>query len=291
MTLAYTVPPQAGQRTTPRERYAQAGHMAGCPADQLANFRRGYYVAQPKQLQFHAAARAADTDGATQIGFGGARGPGKSHAIMAQIVLDDCQRVPGLKALFLRSVGKAARESFEDLLSKVCPQYLGCYQPGNARLVLPNGSRVILGGFRTEGDIAKYLGLEYEVIGIEETTLLQQSYYDKIRGSLRSTREGWRTRIYNSTNPGGVGHAWYKTQFVAPWRRGEEADTRFIFATYRDNVYLQVEYTDYLHGLTGWLGQAWREGDWDISAGQFFTTWQQGVHVIPAFNPPLNWRF
>ena len=40
---------------------------------------------------------------------------GKSKAAIAQIALDDCQRVEGLKFLFLRKVGKSAQESFEDL--------------------------------------------------------------------------------------------------------------------------------------------------------------------------------
>ena len=54
---------------------------AGCPKDQLARFHDLAYIPFPKQLRFHAAARACDRpNGPTQLGFGGARGPGKSHA-------------------------------------------------------------------------------------------------------------------------------------------------------------------------------------------------------------------
>ena len=49
------------------------------------------------------------------IGYGGARGGGKSHWLLAQMGADDCQRVPGLKCLLLRKVGKANLEHFEDL--------------------------------------------------------------------------------------------------------------------------------------------------------------------------------
>ena len=49
-----------------------------------------------------------------ELGFGGARGPGKSHASFAQLALDDCRRYPGLKTLYLRKVGKQAREQFEE---------------------------------------------------------------------------------------------------------------------------------------------------------------------------------
>ena len=35
---------------------------------------------------------------------------------------------------------------------------------------------------------------------------------------------------------------------------------------------------------TGWQGSAWRDGDWDIAAGQFFTTFRREVHVIHDFD-------
>src|SRR5690606_35110743 len=103
----------------PRLRYIEMAQQAGCPRDQLANFRRINYVAQPRQLLYHAACREADkTDGPTVVGFGGARGPGKSHASLAQVT-DDCLRFTGHKVLFLRNAGKAAKESFEDLAKRV----------------------------------------------------------------------------------------------------------------------------------------------------------------------------
>ncbi len=101
--------------------YAARARAAGVPIDQWANFDTAGYLAQPKQLLFHAACRLCDQpDGPTQIGFGGARGGAKSHAMLCQIALDDCQRQPGLKALLLlRKVGKAANEGFEDLRVKI----------------------------------------------------------------------------------------------------------------------------------------------------------------------------
>jgi phage terminase large subunit len=274
------------------ERYALAAHAAGCPADQIRNFAAGGYIAQPKQLEFHAAARAADHAGGPEyIGMGGARGGAKSHAIFAQLTLDDCVRQPGLKALFLRSIGKTARESFEDLIGKVCPHLTGGYQPGNSRFLLPRDSRIILGGFRNENDIDSYLGIEYDAIAVEEFTLLSFEKKRKLRGSLRTAKPHWRSREYNSTNPGGVGHTWYKREFIRPWQRQTENETRFIPATYRDNIYIKPEYIRWLNSLTGWLGRAWRDGDWEIAAGQFFTTWQRAVHVIEPFRVPLDWTF
>ena len=262
------------------ERFAQVAKDASCPRDQIENFIAGGYIPQPKQLEFHALARQADAPAVyDEIGMGGARGGAKSHAIMAQLILDDCIRYPGIKGLFLRKIGKAAKESFEDLITKVCPQYFKYYQPGNSRLLLPNGSRVVLGGFNAEKDVANYLGIEYDAIAIEECTLLSKETYDKLRGSRRSSKDGWRERMYVSTNPGGIGHAWFKARFIEPARKGVQDITAFVFADYHDNRYLSDSYIRYLEGLTGWLGRAWREGDWDIAAGQFFTTFNADVHV------------
>lgn len=271
--------------------FIETAKSAGCPRAQLDGFILAGYVPQPRQLEFHAAAREADNpDGPDSIALGGARGPGKSHAVLAQAGIDDCQRVPGLKVLFLRNVGKSAKESFEDLILRVLYGVHYTYIPTRSRLEFPNGSRIILGGFKNDSDIDQYLGIEYDLIIVEEATLLSKRKIDMLGGSLRTSKTNWRPRMYLSTNPGGVGHAWFKATFVKPWREKREIFTRFIFGTYRDNKFLNPEYVRYLEGLVGWLGKAWRDGDWDIAAGQFFTNWRHDVHVIKPFDIPEGWR-
>ena len=276
-------------------RYLKAGRDAGCPPDQMRRFVDGGYIALPAQLPFHAAARLADLpNGPVEIGDGGARGGGKSHATMGQVALDDCQRAPGLEALFIRNVGLAARQSFEKLIDHVVPFYRSGYEPGNSRLVFPNGSILRFGGFRTDGDIDKYLGMEYDLIAIEEATLLTDYRMNMIRGSLRTSKPNWRPRMYLTANPGGVGHQWFKARFIDPRRSGSEDRTRFIFAVARDNPHLNAEYHEYLENLPGWLGRAWRDGDWDIAAGQFFTTFSYETHVLSEAVPPdqrRHWRY
>jgi phage terminase large subunit len=36
--------------------------------------------------------------------------------------------------------------------------------------------------------------------------------------------------------------------------------------------------------LTGWQKRAWLDGDWDIAAGQFFTTFRRDIHVVEDFD-------
>ncbi len=92
------------------------------------------------------------------------------------------------------------------------------------------------------------------------------------------------TRIYSTTNPGGVGHGWFRKRFIEPWQRREERETRFIPARVADNRFNNPEYQRVLEGLTGWQRRAWLDGDWDIAAGQYFTMLRREVHVVADFD-------
>lgn len=268
----------------------QMARDAGCPTDQVEYFLNKGYVPLPWQWRLHAVAREADKkNGPVLIGAGGARGPGKSHGIFSQITLDDMARVPRLKALFLRQTGKAAKESFEDLVERVLGGKTP-YQYSSGVLRLPNGSRAILGGFKDEKDIDKYIGIEYDVMGVEEINQLTETKVTKLRGSLRTSKDNWRPRMYASFNPGGKGHGYVKKAFIDPFRQDMEEETRFVPALYSDNPYLNDEYIDYLFSLEGELGKAWREGNFDIAAGQFFTSWDYNLHVVEPRSIPDEWK-
>ena len=277
--------------TTAATRLARKAKSLGVPKGQLVNFLGGGYVPQEKQLGFHAACRACDEpDGPTEVGFGGARGPGKSHALVAQMALDDCQREADLKCLLLRKVGKAVRESFEDLRNKLLRNTPHRWNRGEGILYFPNGSRIVLGHFQDESDIDSYLGLEYDVIGVEEATTLTSAKYRAIRTCNR-TSKNWRPRIYSTTNPGGVGHGWYKARFVHPYRMGREDGTRFIPSTVYDNAFVNPEYVKTLEDLRGWRREAWLNGSWDIMAGQYFTNFYPREHVISPLGLPSYWPY
>lgn len=262
---------------------------AGVPQQQAENFLSRGYTPFPWQWQFHAAAREADKEnGPTEIGCGGARGPGKSHAIFAQAALDDSQRVDGLKILFIRKTAVSAKESFGDLIERIISSKVP-YEITNQIITFKNKSRILLGGFHSEDDIDKYVGVEYDIIVLEELNQLTEDKYEKLRGSLRTSKQNWRPRIYASFNPGGIGHNFVKSRFVLPRRMQEEKNTRFIPATYQDNKVLNKEYVDYLESLTGDLGRAWREGDFDLFAGQFFKEFNQKIHVCDPFTIPDDW--
>ncbi len=246
------------------------------------------HIPLPWQWEFHSAAREADKDdGPVDIGLGGARGPGKSHSVLAQAALDDCQRIPSLKGLFLRQTGIAASESFDDLIDKVV-RGRAIYKKTSNNLQFPNGSRIMLGGFKNDKDIDKYIGIEYDFIIVEELNQITWNKYRKLRGSLRTSKPNWRPRMYTSFNPGGIGHSWVKQRYIIPNREKKEDQTRFIGSTYKENPYLNKEYIDYLEELEGDLGRAWREGDWDLFEGQVFDEFRYNKHVIRVITPKMS---
>ena len=260
----------------------------GVKKDQVQRLVECGYIPLPWQWEFHAAAREADkSDGPVDIGVGGARGPGKSHAVLAQAALDDCQRIDGLKGLFLRQTGVAAKESFDDLVDKVVVGHVSFDRTGFL-LKFPNESRIILGGFKDASDIDKYIGIEYDFIIVEELDQLTEEKYMKLRGSLRTSKQNWRPRMYTSFNPGGIGHAFLRNRYVIPFREKREKETRFIGSTYKSNPYLNKEYIEYLESLVGDLGRAWREGDWDLFRGMVFQEWRNSKHVIQFPEYPIE---
>ncbi|HEY5911195.1 MAG TPA: terminase family protein [Verrucomicrobiae bacterium] len=270
---------------TELERYFAVGCSVGCPPDQMDNFERGGVILQERQLAASAAARLCDlADGPTAVGYGGARGGGKSHWLLAQMGADDCQRVPELKCLLLRKVGKANMEHFEDLRRRLFGGLKHDFSAYRGVLTFGNGSRIIAGHFQAEKDIDAYLGLEYDVIGIEEATTLSSRKHQDITTCCRTSKPNWRPRIYSTTNPGGIGHAWYRARFVLPFLERRERETRFVPARVSDNAFNNPEYQRVLEGLTGWQRRAWLDGDWDLAAGQFFTTFRRDIHVVADFD-------
>jgi hypothetical protein len=274
-----------GCEVTPLERYLLLGREAGCPVDQMDNLVMAGVYLQERQLAASAAARLCDAPGGpTAVGYGGARGGGKSHWLLAQMGADDCMRVPGLKCLLLRKVGKANMENFEDLRRRLFTGLKHEFSAYRGVLTFGNGSRIIAGHFQAEKDIDAYLGLEYDVIGIEEATTLSSRKHQDITTCCRTSKPDWRPRIYSTTNPGGVGHAWYRTNFIAPFQERREVDTRFIPARVTDNRFCNPEYVKVLENLSGWQKRAWFDGDWDIASGQFFTTFRRDVEagIVPT---------
>ena len=272
--------------TSPAEQLVEAtfraGKAAGCPRDQIENFIKAGVFLQIKQLQFAALARQCDLpNGAKDIMMGGGRGSAKTHGILAQIFCDDCQRMPGLKVLVLRKVGRSNREQIADFRKKLLGLLPHNYREQASTITFPNGSLVILGNFKDERDIDKYLGLEYDLIHIVESNQLTPTKKMNILSCLRTNKTDWRPRCYEDTNPGGIGHFHNKQLFIEPWKLGKETETRYIHCTVDDNKFVDADYKKYLEKLSGWQREAWLNGSWEFMAGAYFTNFRDDLHIYP----------
>ncbi len=236
------------------------------------------------------------------IGYGGARGGGKSWALRTKFILL-AFNYPNLKLLLLR---KTLPELRENHLIPMLTQLNGIarYKKDERAFIFPNGARIRLGYCDSENDIYQYQGQEYDVIGVEECTHFTFSQIQFLMTCNRTTRNDFKPRMYFTGNPGGVGHNWFKRLFVKGiYESGEdENDYTFIPATIDDNFVLMnsnPEYVKVLEALPEKLKQAHRFGNWDIFDGQFFEEFRdvkehytdcKNTHIIEPFEIPYDWQ-
>ena len=251
---------------------------AGMPKDQIDRFLNAGYSPHEKQMEFHAACRAAEWNDVRYVLCGGSRAGGKTRCTTSQSGIDDAQRYPKLRILFIRKVQKAAKRSFMDVTKAAFAGLNVKFE--QSMITFSNGSTMIFDGFNKLSELDKYQGLEYDLIIIEELTQLPKEIFDMIDSCCRTSRtDGWKPRMYLTTNPNGIGHRWVKDMFIMPYRMNTEKMTKFIPWNYQANPFIDKQYGNYLKSLTGELGKAWRDGDWDLNEGAAFA-FDERKHVI-----------
>ena len=240
----------------------------------------------PKQKQFFLARER-------YIGYGGARGGGKSWAVRVKALLL-ALRYPGIRLLLVRrSYGELEDNHIRPLRQLISE--LAVYREGEKGFTFRNGSRLRFGYCDAESDVLRYQGQEYDCIFLDEATQLTEFQFQTFKGCLRGVND-FPKRLYVTCNPGGVGHGWVKRLFIdGRYENGEQPeDYRFIPADVYDNASLMQSDPDYvrrLESLPYELRQAWLHGSWDVFAGQFFPEWERAVHVCEPFEIPEGWRW
>lgn len=247
------------------------------------------YVPQPRQAMLHACP-------ANEILFGGAAGPGKSHALRFEALLM-CLRVPGLRAyLFRRTRPELERNHIIPALEEF-PHDLVTFTASRQRFECVNGSTLTFCGCPREADVFRYQGAELHLLLIDELTHFTEFQYDYLRGRLRCALpvpRAYRHKIpgiVTASNPGGVGHGFVKARFVdfspplVPRRApvGQGGMLRcYIPGRLEDNAILLKRdpgYAARLEALPEPYRTAYREGDWDIFLGQAFG-FSRALHVV-----------
>ena len=249
------------------------------------------------------------------VGFGGARGGGKSWAVRTKAKLL-ALRYPGIKLLIVRRTYPELINNHINILRAELAG-IAVYNDRDKVIRFGNGSTINFMYCAKDADLDRLQGVEYDVIFFDEATQLSEWQMKTLAACLRGVNK-FPKRIYYTCNPGGQGHSYIKRIFIdRKYEAGEDpADYSFVQSLVTDNIVLmqtQPDYIKQLEALPEKLRKAWLEGDWDIFEGQFFEDFrvspdlmkcheagveieyakQQGLwtHVIPTpkDGPPAGW--
>lgn len=255
------------------------------------------YLGEPNEKQ-----KILLKDNHRHVGYGGARGGGKSWSVRTKAILL-AGRWAGIKILIMRQTYPELEQNHIRQLRKMLPRTIATYNKTEKRFTFKNGSTIDFQYCKNDGDLDRMQGSEYDVIFIDEATNFSEYQLKAIAACCRGVNN-FPKRIYYTCNPGGQGHGYIKRIFIdRKYNTGENPeDYSFTQALVQDNQALMEsdpEYIKNLEALPPKLKKAWLEGEWDVFEGQFFEEFvddpdhyedRQWTHVIEPFDIPTGWR-
>lgn len=236
------------------------------------------------------------------IGYGGARGGGKSWAIRTKCKLLGLY-YPGIRLMIMRrTYPELLQNHIRQLKRELVDTGVCTYNKSEKQMTFQNGSTIDFKYAQREDDLGSLQGSEWDCIFIDEATQFAEEELKMITACCRGVNN-FPKHVYYTCNPGGIGHGYIKRIFID--RRFEENenpdDYSFIQALVTDNYALMEMDPDYikmLDALPPKIREAWRFGSWDIFEGQFFEDFvddpkhyedRQWTHVIEPFDIPSSW--
>lgn len=249
------------------------------------------YEPNERQKLFH-------SSGATEVVYGGAKGGGKSCALVMEALAYGLEHPGATIYLF--------RETFDDLEANLVaemkakwPKELYTYHESKHIATIEGGSKVFFRYIRNEEDAEGYQGRSMDFVGVDELTKHTERAIQIILSCVRSPK-GFPPRFRGTCNPGGIGHGWVKQRYIDATDYGKKVvvdevtgnKIAFIPAQVYDNhVLMQNDpaYVRRLENLPEEEKRAFLYGDWDVFMGQYFREWRHSKHVIDPFEIPEHW--
>ena len=240
-----------------------------------------------------------------EVFYGGARGGGKSYAMLVD-PLRYCHK-ESHRALLLRRTMPELRDLInhsQRLYSKAFPGAKWREQEKEWRF--PSGAKIEFGYAENMTDALRYQGQSYTWIGIDELPQYPSpDIYNFLRSSLRSVDPSIPVFMRSTGNPGNIGSQWVREMFVNPSIPNTMFDIkidtpvgtktisrRFIPAKLQDNPYLMQ--TDDYYAMLASLPEVQRkqflEGDWDAFDDSAFPEFNKDTHIVDPFEVPKGWQ-
>jgi hypothetical protein len=254
---------------------------------------------QPKQWSFISCPH-------DDVGFGGARGGGKTDAIMGDWIVHEDRYGDAAIGMAFRRERTQIVEMIERCKS-IMPLLGHKWQEQDKMFKGPKGGRLRFTYLESDSDADSYQGHSYTRLYPEEMgTFPNEAPLNKLQATLRSGH-GVPCQMKGTCNPGGPGHSWVKAryrlgefrlgfevfrfQFTNPFTGSKIEKTRvFVPSRVTDNRYLGDEYVATLQQVgSASLIKAWLDGDWDIIEGAFFDCWDSRRHIVRPFAVPDTW--
>jgi len=250
------------------------------------------YKPNEKQQKFHLSQ-------ATECVYGGAKGGGKSHALVMEAFVYALEHPGAIMYIF--------RETYDDLEASIIRKWrqnvdkrLYTYNGSQHMAKMINGTEVYFRYCSSDADADGYQGHEMDWLGIDELTTHSKYEFDILKSCLRSPK-GFPAQVRATCNPGGKGHTWVKKRYIEATnygkRKAKDEETgdsiEFIPAKVTDNeVLMKMDpgYLKRLENLPPDRRKAYLEGNWDIFEGQYFEEFERDIHVCQPFPIPESWN-
>lgn len=248
------------------------------------------------------------------IGYGGSAGGGKTDTLL-QIAIVAALQYPGINIAYFRreypnleGLGGAIPRSKEMI------GHFAKYDKQQHRWSIKTGQKDSRGKdiisylqfchCANLGDELSYKSQQFDILLMDEIT---EFYTEQINFLITRNRatvdyDTFRPFTACGTNPGGIGHTWFKEGFVEigqPERvhnytteTGQIETHYYVPAKLADNQILEERDPRYrqLLSRTELSRKLYLEGDWDIFQGQAFNELRRDVHIVDPFPIPKEWN-
>jgi hypothetical protein len=242
---------------------------------------------------------------AMQLVYGGARGGGKTDALLGDFARHAARWKSAAQGLLVRRTRRA--------LEPTVARGRDIFGPQGARWVRsrsafewPSGATLYFGHLNNDAAADNYQGHSYSRVYVEELNQFPSPIpIDKLMATLRSA-EGAPCGFRATCHPGGPGHAWVKRRYIDPGLEhplvrlfkcpldGSEfrGERWFIPARLENNPALLARDPGYVARLER-SGEATRvaaalAGDWEVVQDPFFEAWSDR-NIVAPFLIPKGW--